>query len=113
VFADEDVGDAKDVAALNGVVSGVNLKLRKTGGIRELLRAVAVARAQGMQVMLGCDLDSGVAATAGAHVASLMDFADLDGPLLLAEDPFPGVTYERGRMGLPTGPGLGIRKDAA
>jgi L-alanine-DL-glutamate epimerase-like enolase superfamily enzyme len=113
VFADEDVGDSKDVAALDGVVTGVNLKLRKTGGIRELLKAVAVARAQGMKVMLGCDLDTGVAATAGAHVASLMDFADLDGPLLLAEDPFPGVTYDKGQMGLPTGPGLGIRKDMA
>jgi L-alanine-DL-glutamate epimerase-like enolase superfamily enzyme len=113
VFADEDVGDSKDVAALNGVVTGVNLKLRKTGGLRELLKAVAVARAQGMKVMLGCDLDTGVAATAGAHVASLMDFADLDGPLLLAEDPFPGVAYDKGRMGLPGGPGLGIRKDIA
>ena len=113
VFADEDVGDSKDVAALDGVVTGVNLKLRKTGGLRELLKAVAVARAQGMKVMLGCDLDTGVAATAGAHVASLMDFADLDGPLLLAEDPFPGVAYDKGRMVLPTGPGLGIRKDMA
>lgn len=111
VFADEDVGTSHDVAALDGVVDGVNLKLRKTGGIRELLRAVAVGRAQGMKLMLGCDLDSGVAASAGAHVASLMDHVDLDGPLLLAEDPFPGVTYDRGRMTLPGGPGLGIRKD--
>lgn len=112
IFADEDVGTSHDVVALNGVVDGVNLKFRKTGGIRELLRAVAVARGQGMKLMLGCDLDSGVAATAGAHVASLMDHIDLDGPLLLAEDPFPGVTYNRGRMTLPGGPGLGISKDA-
>ena len=113
VFADEDVGDARDVVALKGVVDGVNLKLRKTGGIRELLRAVAVARAQGMGLMLGCDLDSGVAATAGAHIASLMDHADLDGPLLLADDPFPGVTYDRGEMTLPRGVGLGIDKGGA
>lgn len=113
VFADEDVGDARDVVALKGVVDGVNLKLRKTGGIRELLRAIAVARAQGMKLMLGCDLDTGVAVTAGAHVASLVDHADLDGPLLLAEDPFPGISYDRGRMTLPTGPGLGVRKGNA
>ena len=113
IFADEDVGDASDVVALKGIVTGVNLKLRKTGGIRELVRAIAVARAQDMKVMLGCDLDSGVAATAGAHVASLVDFADLDGPLLLADDPFPGVVYDRGQMTLPEGAGLGVRKDPA
>ena len=108
VFADEDVEDARDVAELSGVVDGVNLKLRKAGGIREVVRAAAVARAEGLQVMLGCDLDSGVAATAGAHIASLMDFVDLDGPLLLAEDPYPGVGYDRGSLILPEGPGLGI-----
>jgi L-Ala-D/L-Glu epimerase len=67
-----------------------------------------VARASGMRVMLGCDLDSGVAATAGAHVAGLVDHADLDGPLLLASDPFPGLTYDKGTMILPDLPGLGV-----
>ncbi len=109
IFADEDVSTAADVARLNGVVDGVNLKLRKAGGIRETAAAINVARAQGMRVMLGCDLDSGVAATAGAHVAGLVDYVDLDGPLLLAEDPFPGVTYDKGVMTLPDVPGLGVR----
>jgi L-Ala-D/L-Glu epimerase len=108
VYADEDAGDAGDVAALHGRVSGVNLKLRKSGGIRALIKAAAVARAHGMGVMIGCDLESGIAATAGASIASLCDVADLDGPLLLADDPFPGVTYDRGLMTLPAGPGLGI-----
>jgi L-Ala-D/L-Glu epimerase len=111
VFADEDVDTAADVAALSGVVDGVNLKLRKTGGIREALRAVAVARAHGMRTMIGCDLESGVAATAQATVALLVDHCDIDGPLLLAHDPFPGVTYDRGLVTLPPGPGLGIRED--
>ncbi len=110
VFADEDVNTSADVARLAGVVDGVNLKLRKAGGIRETVRAIAVARAHGMGVMLGCDLESGIAATAGAHVAALADFVDLDGPLLLAADPYPGVTYKRGTITLPEGPGLGIKK---
>jgi L-alanine-DL-glutamate epimerase-like enolase superfamily enzyme len=109
VFADEDVCTGADVAALAGVVDGVNLKLRKAGGIRETVRAISVARALGLKVMLGCDLESGVAATAQAHVSPLVDFADVDGPLLLAEDPWPGVSYARGQMTLPARPGLGVR----
>ena len=109
VFADEDVCTAGDVAALSGVVDGVNLKLRKTGGIREALRAVATARSLGMGVMLGCDLESGVAATAQAHLCALVDHADIDGPLLLAADPCPGVAYERGRVTVPQAPGLGVK----
>jgi L-Ala-D/L-Glu epimerase len=108
IYADEDAGTADDVAALAGCVDGVNLKLRKAGGIRPLVKAAATARAHGMGVMIGCDLESGIAATAGASVASLCDFVDLDGPLLLAADPYPGVAYERGRLILPDGPGLGI-----
>ncbi|MGH2750379.1 MAG: dipeptide epimerase [Actinomycetota bacterium] len=108
IFADEDVATAADVAVLAGVVDGVNLKLRKTGGIREAVRAVSTARAVDLKVMLGCDLTSGVSATAEAPLASLVDHADIDGPLLLATDPHPGVTYDRGRMTLPPGPGLGV-----
>jgi L-Ala-D/L-Glu epimerase len=109
VFADEDVCTSRDVAALAGAVDGVNLKLRKTGGIREATKAIAVARAMGMGVMLGCDLESGVAATAEAHLAAAVDHADIDGPLLLARDPYPGVAYLNGRMELPQGPGLGLK----
>jgi len=111
VFADEDVATASDVAKLAGVVDGVNLKLRKTGGIREALRAISTARALGIGVMLGCDLTSGVSATAEASIASLVDHADIDGPLLLADDPHPGVTYDNGKVALPLGPGLGVRDD--
>ena len=109
VFADEDVTTSQDVAALAGRVDGVNLKLRKTGGIREAVKAVATARALGMSTMIGCDLVSGVSTSAEAVVACLCDHCDIDGPLLLAEDPFPGVTYDRGTVTLPTGPGLGVR----
>jgi L-alanine-DL-glutamate epimerase-like enolase superfamily enzyme len=108
VFADEDVATASDVAKLAGVVDGVNLKLRKTGGIREALRAISTARALGLDVMLGCDLTSGVSATAEASITSLVDHADIDGPLLLARDPHPGVIYDNGKVTLPPGPGLGV-----
>jgi L-alanine-DL-glutamate epimerase-like enolase superfamily enzyme len=108
IYADEDVRTSADVAQLAGRVDGVNLKLRKTGGIREMLRAIATARAHGLGVMLGCDLESGVAATAQASIAALVDKADIDGPLLLAHDPHPGVVYEKGKVTLPPGPGLGV-----
>ena len=111
VYADEDASTSEDVARLarTRAVDGVNVKLRKAGGLREAARAIAVARAHGLGVMLGCDLESGIAATAEASLAALVDHADLDGPLLLADDPFPGVTYGRGTMTLPPGPGLGVR----
>lgn len=110
VYADEDAGTSTDVAALAGVVHGVNLKLRKAGGIRETWRAIATARSHGMGVMLGCDLDSGIAMSAGAALAPLCDFVDLDGPLLLADDPHPTVSYDRGVMTPPEGPGLGVTR---
>jgi L-alanine-DL-glutamate epimerase-like enolase superfamily enzyme len=109
IYADEDVKTSSDVAKLVGVVDGVNLKLRKTGGLREAVKAAAVARAHDIGVMIGCDLESGVAATAQASFAALCDHADVDGPLLLADDPYPGVVYEQGRLSLPDGPGLGVK----
>lgn len=110
VFADEDVSTAADVARLVGIVDGVNLKLRKAGGIREILRAATVARAHDMGLMIGCDLESGIATTAGAQIASLFDFVDMDGAMLLATDPYPGVAYRRGMLELPGGRGLGVKK---
>ena len=69
---------------------------------------IAVARAHGMKIMLGCMIESSVAITAAAHLSPLVDYADLDGHLLLADDPFVGATVEAGRLGLPDGPGLGV-----
>lgn len=106
IYADEDAGSAEDIARLRGVVDGVNLKLRKSGGLREALRAAAVARANGMGLMLGCDLGSGVATSAEVSIASLMDHLDLDGPLLLADDPFPAVRYDGAHLITNRGPGL-------
>ncbi len=107
IVADESVRTARDVFRLAGKVDGVNLKLAKTGGIRETLNAVAVARAAGMKVMLGCMVESTLGVTAMAHLASLADFLDLDGPLLVANDPFRGVRIREGFLELPDGAGLG------
>ena len=110
VFLDEDVHRAADIPRLRGVCAGVNLKLMKTGGIRPALHAIHTARFHGLEVMLGCMTESSVAVTAAAHLAALCDYLDLDGNLLLANDPYVGVRCERGgRLVLPKSPGLGVR----
>jgi L-alanine-DL-glutamate epimerase-like enolase superfamily enzyme len=108
IFADEPVKTARDVAAHAGAVDGVVIKLMKTGGIREALRAIHTARALEMQVMISCMIESSVGVTAAAHLAPLCDSADLDGPLLIRNDRFQGVRYDGARMFLPSGAGLGV-----
>ena len=113
IVVDEDCIDAASLPALLGCVDGVNVKLAKTGGIRGAMETIATARAMGMKVMIGCMVESGVAATAAAHIAPLADWIDLDGPLLIREDPYPGVRYDGAKLILPSAPGLGIREAAA
>ncbi len=108
IFADESVKTARDVAAHAGAVDGVVIKLMKTGGLREALRAIHTARAHGMQVMLSCMVESSLGVTAAAHLAPLCDYLDLDGPLLIANDPFYGVRYQGASLTLPDAPGLGV-----
>jgi len=110
IFADENVKTAQDVAAHAGAVDGVVIKLAKTGGIREALRAIHTARALGLQVMIGCMVETSLAVAAGAHLAPLCDYADLDSPLLVANDPFEGLVYDGARPVLTDRPGLGINR---
>lgn len=110
VFADESIKTARDVAGHAGVVDGVVVKLMKTSGIREALRAIAVARAHDMQIMLSCMVETSVGVTAAAHLAPLADLADLDGPLLISNDPYEGLRYDGARLILPEGPGLGVER---
>jgi L-alanine-DL-glutamate epimerase-like enolase superfamily enzyme len=112
IVADEDALVASDLPALRNCVDGVNVKLAKTGGIRGALAMIHTARAMGMKIMLGCMVESAIAATAAAHLSPLVDWADLDGPLLTASDPFAGVRYDRGKILLPDAPGLGVREVA-
>ena len=112
IVTDEDSLDARDLPTLLGCVDGVNVKLAKTGGIRGALAMISTARALGFKIMLGCMVESSVASTAAAQISPLVDWADIDGPFLTAEDPFAGVQYERGKLVLPNGPGLGVRERA-
>jgi L-Ala-D/L-Glu epimerase len=108
IVTDEDSLTAADLPRLIGCVDGVNVKLAKTGGIRGAIEMIHTARALGMKIMLGCMVESAIAATAAAHISPLVDWADIDGPFLTADDPFSGVRYERGKLVLPRAPGLGI-----
>ncbi len=109
IFADEAVRSTTDVARLVGAVDGVVVKLAKFGGIREARRAIDLAHALDMRVMLSCMVESTLGVSAAAHLAPLCEYADLDGPLLIANDPFQGMAYDGARLVLPTGPGLGVR----
>ncbi len=109
LFADESLHVAADIPRLAGAFDGINIKLMKCGGLGEALRMIATARAHGMQIMLGCMVETSLAITAAAHIAPLVDHADLDGNLLVVDDPYAGATIESGRLVLPDGPGLGVR----
>jgi L-Ala-D/L-Glu epimerase len=110
LVADEDSLVAADLPALYGCVDGVNLKLAKSGGIRGGLAFIHTARAMGMKVMLGCMVETSILATAAAHLTPLVDWPDIDGPLFLSDDPFCGVAFDRGKIVLPSAPGLGVEK---
>jgi L-alanine-DL-glutamate epimerase-like enolase superfamily enzyme len=112
IVTDEDSMVASDLPKLYGCVDGVNVKLAKTGGIRGALAMIHTARAMGMKIMLGCMVESAIAATAAAHLSPLVDWADIDGPFLTARDPFSGITYDRGKIVLPNSPGLGVKETA-
>jgi L-Ala-D/L-Glu epimerase len=90
VFVDEDCHTLRDVVACSEIAHGINIKLAKSGGIREAIRMAHAARALGLGVMLGCMIESGLGIAAGCAVAPLCDHVDLDGNLLLAHDPTPG-----------------------
>lgn len=110
IFADESCMRAPDAARLAGAVDGVVVKLAKTGGISEALKLIQTARAQDMRVMFGMMVESSIGVTAATHLSCLADFLDLDGALLLADDPFDGAIYKDGYMTLPDRPGLGVIK---
>ncbi len=108
IFADESVMRAKDIIRLADCVDGVVMKLAKTGGIQEGLKFIQMARACNLEVMIGCMLESSCGITAAVHLAPLADYLDLDGALLLANDPFNGATCKSGLLEIKNVPGLGI-----
>jgi L-alanine-DL-glutamate epimerase-like enolase superfamily enzyme len=110
IIADEACQHASDIPKLKEAFDGVNVKLDKSGGILEAHRMIQIARALGMKTMLGCMISSSVSVTAAAHLSPLVDYADLDGNLLISNDPFHGVRVEKGKLILPSKPGLGLTK---
>ena len=113
VYVDEDCHTLADVAACAERAHGINIKLAKSGGIREAVRMTHAARALGLGVMLGCMVESGLGIAAGAQIASLCDHVDLDGNLLLAADPWPGVEFADGVQRPADNPGLGVGRAPA
>src|SRR5437867_10676977 len=110
MIADEAVMTAEDIEPLAQAFDGVNIKVQKAGGLRMARRMIGVARSLGMKVMIGCMIETSIGITAAAHLAPLADYADLDGNLLIANDPFRGALVRDGRLVLPEGPGLGIEE---
>jgi L-alanine-DL-glutamate epimerase-like enolase superfamily enzyme len=109
IIADESCVAVEDIPRLAECVDGVNFKLMKSNGISNVLKMIHVARAHNLRVMIGCMIESSLAITAAAHLTPLVDYADLDGHLLIDNDPYVGVTVEKGKLVLPDGPGLGVK----
>ena len=109
-FADESCQRLSDVHKLHKVFDGINIKLIKCSGLREANKMIATSEALGMKLMIGCTTESSCAVTAAAHLSPKMDYADLDGNLLIANDPFVGMKIIDGKITLNDNPGIGINK---
>lgn len=108
IYVDEDCHTLADIRACAERGHGVTIKLAKSGGLREAVRMVHAARALGLGTMLGCMVESGLGIAAGAQIASLFDHVDLDGNLLLAYDPWPGLAFTGGVQVPADAPGFGV-----
>jgi L-Ala-D/L-Glu epimerase len=113
LIADESLQGVNDIIVLRDCIDGINVKLAKAGGIAPARSLIALARLLKLKVLVGCMVESGIAVTAAACLAPLADFADLDGSLLLKSNPYPGMTLEKGIVGLSNESGLGIEAQAA
>lgn len=110
IIGDEAIQNASDIVFYRNVYSGVNIKLMKCGGLNGALKMIHVARALGMKIMIGCMTETSCAVTAAAHLSPLVDWCDLDGNLLISNDPFDGVKINQGKITLPDKPGIGVDK---
>ncbi len=110
VVLDESIINPEDVLLCKDQGHGINIKLMKCGGITPALELIRAAREVGLSVMLGCMIETSISITAAAHLSPLVDYADLDGNLLLAKDPFKGVQVEAGKLILPSEAGLGVER---
>ncbi len=109
VFADEAIQRLRDIPSIKGAYSGINIKLMKCTGMREAWKMVSYARTEGMKVMIGCMTETSCGVSAAAQLSPVVDFADLDGNLLISNDLFEGMTVVNGRITLPDRPGIGLK----
>lgn len=107
IIADESVKTSADIPKLADAFDGVNIKVDKAGGLQEAYRAIWMAKAMGLKTMLGCMIASSLSITASAQLSPLVDYADLDGNLLISNDPYDGVKVKDGWLILPDRPGIG------
>ena len=108
IFADESLQRLRDIEKMKGVFSGINIKLMKCTGMREAWKMRNLAESLGMKVMIGCMTETSCAISAASHLSSGLDFADLDGALLIANDCFEGAKLEKGKIIAPDLPGIGV-----
>lgn len=108
LMADESVLRLEEIPKLAQAFDGINIKLMKCTGLREAMRMINTARALNMKVMMGCMIETAVGISAGSHLAPLLDYADLDGNVLISNDPFDGVRNTKGNLTLSDKPGLGV-----
>lgn len=108
IIADESCVTVEDIPRVAECVDGINIKLMKCGGLRHALKMIHVARAHNLSIMIGCMIESSLAITAAAHLTPLVDYADLDGHILINNDPYQGVRIVNGKLVLPEGVGLGV-----
>ncbi len=111
VIADESVQGLEDIEKVKGAFSGINIKLMKTGGLYIAKKMISRARELEMKILIGCMSESSCGVTAAAHLSPLADWADLDGPYLIKNDPFEGVKIKDGKIWLPDEPGMGVKKN--
>ena len=112
IIGDESVQRLTDIRHVQGAFTGINIKLMKSTGMREAHKMVVLARALGLKVMLGCMTETSCAISAAAHLSPMVDWADLDGALLISNDPFEGARIVDGRVTLSDRPGIGVTKVA-
>jgi L-alanine-DL-glutamate epimerase-like enolase superfamily enzyme len=110
LFGDESVQGLSDVRRALGLFHGINIKLMKCGGLRAAHKMIDLARSLGLKVMLGCMTETSCAVSAAAQLSPAVDFADLDGNLLISNDLFDGVGLAEGKLVLPDRPGIGVTK---
>lgn len=108
IIADEALTKVSDIPKLATAYDGINIKLQKCNGIHNALKMITLGRSLGMKIMMGCMIESNVGVSAAAHLSPLIDYADLDGIVLINNDPFTGTYFDKGKIILNDKPGLGV-----